>query len=195
MKTIILPGYSPHNRDWALDIKKHLNLGHEVLVHEWLHWPLTSPSASSPSTVSSGQSNCSGSSGSGSTSGSFSVPREIEAILEKIGDEKVNIVAKSVGTRIALQVAGKIPDQINKIILCGIPTKGESQAARKNYAPLADLSPTQGIVFQNTKDPFASYSDIKKFMGIINPKIKIIEKPRSDHHYPYPEDFQKFLSK
>lgn len=175
MKTIILPGYSPHNRDWALDIKKDLKLGHEVLVHEWLHWPSTS---------------------SGSSSSSFSLPREIKSILGKVGKDKVNIIAKSVGTRVAMHLVTKIPSQINKVILCGVPTKGESDAAKKTYSSgLSVLSPAQVMVFQNTKDPFASFSDIKKFIGRLSPKIKIVEKPRSDHHYPYSEDFQKFLQR
>lgn len=177
MKTIILPGYSPHNRDWALDIKKDLKLGHEVLVHEWKHWPPAHRA-------------------SGPVGRSFSVPREVEAILEKVGNEKVNIIAKSVGTRVAMHLVTKIPKQINKVILCGVPTKGESDAAKKTYSKgLSAISPTQVVVFQNAKDPFAKYKDIKKFIGSINPEIIIVEKPRSDHHYPYPEDFQKFLRK
>ena len=166
MKTIILPGYSPHNKEWALEIKKDLNLGHEILVHEWKHW---------------------------SDSSSLSLRYEINQILEKVDKDNFNIIAKSVGTRVAMQLLVRIPKQINKVVLCGIPTKGEGETAKKNYAPLADFSPTRILVFQNTKDPFAKYKDIEKFIGSINPKIKIIEKPRSDHHYPYPEDLQKFL--
>lgn len=167
MKTIILPGYSPHNKDWALDIKKDLRLGHPVLVHEWRHW----------------------------SSGSFSLVKEIDSILKKVGKEKINIIAKSVGTRVAMRLLTEIPDRINKIILCGIPTKGESEIAKKIYTSgLATLSPSQVIVFQNTEDPFASYAEIKMFVGAINPRIKVIKKSRVDHQYPYSSDFQKFLS-
>jgi len=168
MITIILPGFSLHNKEWGEDIKKQMELGHRVLVHEWLHW----------------------------TKGSFSLPREVKSILNSIGTDEVNLIAKSVGTRVAMVVVTKIPKQIVKVILCGIPTKGESDVSKKTYlSGLSLLSPTQVIVYQNTKDPFASYSDIKKFIGKINPKIKVIEKSRSDHHYPYPNDFLKFLSK
>lgn len=167
MKTVILPGYSPHNKDWALDIKKELKIGHHVLVHEWRHW----------------------------SSGSFSLPSEAESILKKVGKEKINIIAKSVGTRVAMHLIVKIPDQINKVILCGIPTKGESKVAKKSYSEgLSLLSPSQAIVYQNNKDPFASFAEIKKFIGAINPKIKVIKKPRADHQYPYSSDFQKFLT-
>jgi len=167
MKTIILPGYSPHNRDWAEDIKKDLSIKYPVTIHEWRHW----------------------------TSGSFSLVKEIVSILKKVGKEKINIIAKSVGTRVAMHLATKIPKQINKVILCGIPTRGESDTVRETYSKgLASLSPTQVIVFQNTKDPFANYKDIEKFIHSINPKINVVEKSRSDHHYPFSEDFEKFLT-
>ena len=167
MITIILPGFSLHNKEWGEDIKKQMELGHRVLVHEWLHW----------------------------TKGSFSLPREVKSILNSIGTDEVNLIAKSVGTRVAMNIITKIPKQIVKVILCGIPTKGESDSAKKTYsASLLTLSPTCVIVYQNTKDPFANYSDIKKFIGKINPQIKVVEKPRSDHHYPYSDDFLKFLS-
>jgi pimeloyl-ACP methyl ester carboxylesterase len=168
MKTIILPGYSQHNRDWAIELKKNIDLGHEIMVHEWRHWK--SPSLS------------------------LSLRYELSEILRKIGKDKVNIIAKSVGTRVAMDVVTKIPKQIVKVILCGIPTRGDSEIAKKTYSSgLSLLSPTQITLYQNTKDPFASFSDIKKFIGKINPQIKVVEKPRSDHHYPYPNDFLAFL--
>lgn len=168
MKTIILPGYSPHNKDWALDIKKELKLGHPVLVHEWRHWPPAQTSGSENLLVRRRAS------GSARQFGSFSVPREIEAILEKVDRDKINIIAKSVGTRVAMHLIVKIPDQINKVILCGIPTKGESDLAKKTYSEgLSVLSPTQIIVFQNEKDPFASYETVKKFVNSINSGMKL----------------------
>lgn len=176
MKTIILPGYSPKNLDWAQEIKKELKLPHQIIVHEWQHWP--------PAHRASGS----------ARQGSFSMPREIKSLLSKIGTDEVNIIAKSVGTRVAMTLAPNIPKQINKIILCGIPTKGETENAKKTYSNgLNSLSPTQVMVFQNTKDPFANYQTINKFIGSISPKVRVIEKPRNDHHYPYAKDFQIFL--
>jgi len=85
---------------------------------------------------------------------------------------------------------------MNKLILCGIPTKGESKVAKKSYSEgLSLLSPSQVIVYQNNKDPFANFAEIKKFISSINPKIKVVRKSRSDHQYPYSSDFQKFLTK
>lgn len=128
MKTIVLPGYSLRNKDWALEIARG----------------------------------------------------------------RVNVIAKSVGTMVAMHLLAEIPEQINKIILCGIPSVSEE---RKNLfaAYLADFPAKEIIVFQNTKDPLASFEEVKDFMKDVNPKIKVIEKNRSDHNYPYFEDFNDFL--
>lgn len=173
MKTIILPGYSPRNRDWALEIKGGLDLGHEVIVHEWSHWDKVKSS-------------------------SFSLRNELDSILKKVKDEKkINIIAKSVGTKVIMRLICKVPnftEKIKKLILCGVPTKFASETPRKLYKEgLSPLSPAQVIVIQNTKDPLANFSVVNKFINSVNPKIKVIEKPRSDHHYPYTEDFQNFL--
>jgi len=165
MKTIILPGFSVHNKVWAEEVANKLN--NNAVVHNWLHWE-------------NGKSN-------------LSLKEELRNIIKEIGGEKVNIIAKSVGTMVCMHLLAEIFDQINKIILCGIPSVSEE---RKNLfaSSLSDFNPKNIIVFQNTKDPLASFSQVKDFIRNVNPKIKVIEKPRSDHSYPYFEDFKKFLN-
>ncbi len=165
MKTIVLPGYSLHNKAWALEIKKSLSFRQSVLVHEWQHWQL---------------------------GGTLHPKHEIGKILTEIGRNKINLIAKSVGTMVAMHLLAEIPEQINKIILCGIPSVSEE---RKNLftASLSDFPAEKIIVFQNTKDPFASFTEVKTFMHDVNPEIKVVEKERSDHDYPYFEDFKNYL--
>jgi len=166
MKTIILPGYSPKNKDWAEEIKKDMGL-EGVVVHEWRHW---------------------------GEDKSLSLGYELDEIKKKIGDKKVNIIAKSLGTRVAMDILGEIPEQINKLVLCGIPTKGENEKTFDLYkSGLGNISPENVRIFQNVKDYFAGYEDIVKFIGKISKKIKITKMPRSDHHYPFPGEFRKFL--
>jgi pimeloyl-ACP methyl ester carboxylesterase len=102
MKTIILPGYSPHNKEWADELKKEMHLDHEVIVHNWQHWK----------------------------KGSFTIKRELKNILDEIGEGKVNILAKSVGVRIAYELMSEIPDRINKVILAG--TAGAAKEENKS---------------------------------------------------------------
>lgn len=163
---LILPGYSPHNKNWADDVAKALKekLDEKVIVHNWQHWDGKS---------------------------TFSPKREVESILQKISDEKkVVIIAKSVGTMICAKLMEKIKPE--KIILCGIPSVSDKRLdIMKVFGeyPAKDL-----IVFQNKKDPFASFEEVKRFVEKVNKDIMVVEKPREDHNYPYEEDFIAFLS-
>ena len=180
MKTIILPGYSLHNKGWALEIKKSLSFRDSVLVHEWQHWQ---------------------------SGGTLHPKHEIGKILKEIKRDKVNVIAKSVGTMVCMHLLSEIPEQINKIILCGIPSVSEERKKLFTFS-LSGFPERDVVVFQNTRDPLASFSEVKEFitalrnadmssskdvMKDVNPKIKIIEKERSDHNYPYFEDFKEFL--
>ena len=165
MKTIILPGYSTKNKEWADETANELKLDHEIIVHNWEHWK---------------------------TGGNMSVKREMEKIKDELGEDNFNILGKSVGARISIRVISELRDQVNKVILCGIASISEN--SKKAYLKALLDFPSENIIcFQNTKDSFVPYSNVKKFIGDINPKIKVIEKPRSDHHYPFTADFQKFL--
>lgn len=165
MKTIILPGYSLHNKDWALEIKKSLSFKQSVLVHEWQHWKL---------------------------GGALRPKYEIGKILKEIGRDKVNIIAKSVGTMIAMKVLSEIGGQVGKIILCGIPSVSEERKILFTTS-LSGFPPENVVCFQNTEDPFATFAKVKKFISEVNSKIKVIEKPAETHNYPYFADFQLFL--
>jgi len=171
MLTIILPGFSSLNKEWAEEIKKKLNLGHSVLVHSWKHWQT-------------------------GNNADFKTDTEIKKVLEEIGEEEVNILAKSIGTRITMYLLEKIPSQIEKIILCGIPLEGEgiNEKWRKKYEILASFPGAKVLCLQNKDDPFGSFSKVKKFIHSISPQVLIKKMPRGDHQYPYLEEFQKFLS-
>ena len=165
MKTIILPGYSFHNKDWALEIKKSFSFRQSVLVHQWQHWQL---------------------------GGALRPKYEIGKVLKEIGRDKVNLIAKSVGTMIAMKVLSEIGGRVNKIILCGIPSVSDER--KKLFVTSLLGFPAENIIcFQNTKDPFAAFDEVKKFMSQVNSKIKVIKKERSDHNYPYFEDFVSYL--
>jgi pimeloyl-ACP methyl ester carboxylesterase len=166
MITFILPGYSAHNKEWAQEVAKNLNLGHEIRPVFWSHW--TEPAKT------------------------FKPKEKAQDVIDVLLEDNANVIAKSVGTLVAALVLQQIPDRINKIILCGIPSVSDERLAIFKEA-FANFPPENVVVFQNTKDPLGSYEEVKKFMASVNPKIKVIEKPRSDHNYPYFSDFQKFL--
>ncbi len=167
MITFILPGYSSHNRDWVLETAQKLKLGHEVRPVLWDHWT--------------------------DSEKSFRPESKAQDVVDVLLKDKCNIIAKSVGTLVTALTLQQIPDRIEKIILCGIPSVSEKRLeifkdAFKNFPP------EKVVCFQNFKDPLASFGEIKEFMSKVNPKIRVIEKPRSDHNYPYSSNFQEFLS-
>jgi pimeloyl-ACP methyl ester carboxylesterase len=167
MINVILPGYSAHNKEWAEEVAKELKVEGEVRPIFWDHW--TDPD-------------------------SHLKPKEKSRLIIGVTHgEPVNIIAKSVGTLVAAYIAREIPDKINKIILCGIPsTSGERLKIFQEA--FGQISAKRIICFQNEKDPFASPEEISKFMSKVNFKIKVKSMPRSDHHYPYYPEFNKFLS-
>lgn len=167
MKTIILPGYSVKNKEWADDVAKELNeKGMVTKVHYWDHWK---------------------------GRGSLSVKKEINRILGEIGIDDINIIAKSVGVMVAMNLIPIIPVQVKKVILCGIAGVSGDERKKLLQSVLEVVSKEKILCIQNEKDPFVPYSDAKKFYHSVEPKLEVIEKSRSDHHYPFPDEFIKFL--
>lgn len=165
MKTIILPGYSPRNKSWADEIKSKLNLGHKILVHDWEHWQGAK---------------------------SLSPKREIARILQEVGGDEVNIIAKSVGTYVCAKLIPELGSRLRKVILCGIPSTSEKR--KEIYQKVfSNFSRKDLICFQNAGDPFVRHEEVKRFMAKINPKIDVVKKDRNDHNYPFPDEFNKFL--
>ncbi len=167
MKTIILPGFSLHNKQWAQDVQSHL--GGDVVIHEWKHWTT-------------------------GNSVDFSVEQEAQAIARIIGSEHVNIIAKSIGAYMVVymvQYSSFIP---HKAILCGIPMRNTpDDSSRNDYQALARMRTDYILCIQNTNDPLGSFSKVEAFVHAINPAIHVLEKPRNDHEYPYFEEFKEFL--
>ena len=93
-RIIILPGYSPHNKDWAIDVRENLikETKGTIIIHEWSHW----------------------------NKGSFSLKKELDRIITEIGSDKTDIIAKSVGVAVAMDLIPRIASQVGKVIFCGI---------------------------------------------------------------------------
>lgn len=171
MVTFILPGYSPKNKDWALEVAKNLNPpaggNHQIRPIFWEHW--TDPTKT------------------------FKPKEKADDVIDILLKDNANIIAKSVGTFVAAYVIAKIPNRVKKVILCGVPAVTDEKLAV--FKKAFENFPAESVIcFQNTKDPWVTYEEVKEFMSKVNPKIRVIEKPHSDHHYPYYEDFNKFLA-
>ena len=169
MHVIILPGFSPHNLSWAEDIKSDLqDLGTVDIVH-WPHWET------------------------GKTERDW-IEIESEKIANSIGENKVSIIAKSVGTIIAMDVLKIKLNNVERLILCGVSIKSFQENDEVRFQILSKVDSRKVAVFQNIGDPHGAPEDIGKLIHKYNPDIQITKKPRSDHEYPYVEVFAEFLT-
>ena len=168
MVTIILPGYSAHNKTWLEETAEKIGVTGEIRPIYWDHWD--------------------------DPARKFDKKEKARLIDGVAGKRMVDIIAKSIGTLIASYILQKSPDKIRKIIFNGIPLndiKEEDKEIIKSALKL--ISPENIICFQNELDPHGSFEAAKMFLSEVNPEIKIVSKLRSDHEYPYFEEFHNFL--
>lgn len=170
METIILPGFSIKNKAWAEEIQKGLSSISSTSIINWAHWDTEKSEADW-------------------------IEKEAEKTILTIQGKQVNIIAKSIGTAVAMVIIKLTPELINKIILCGVPTHDFLVGDEKYYEPLIKFPPSKILCIQNKDDNHGSYKEVEKFLHSLNTNLKIISQPRSDHEYPYLDVFIDFLSK
>jgi hypothetical protein len=171
MKTIILPGQSVKNKEWAQEVKSKLESNQLVCeTIEWTHW-------------------------NHKIEGEFDTAGDLQRVKELIGEQKVNILAKSIGTFITAYLLDQIPSQLNKLVLCGIPLNFlKNHFLDEDYFKVIKKANGKNItVLQNTADPLGSFEEIEKVFKKTNPEIKVLERKRDDHSYPHYQDFVDLL--
>lgn len=168
MVTIILPGYSSHNKRWLEETANEIPGSSEVRPIYWGHWD--------DKTI------------------KFE-PKVKAHLLDGVtGKRVVDIVAKSIGTLVAAYLVQKSPEKIRKVIFCGIPLNDLSEADKEIIkGSLRLVSPKNILVIQNENDPHGGYDAAVNFLSEFGDDIKVISKPREDHEYFYQTDFNKFL--
>ncbi|MBI3396945.1 hypothetical protein HY045_00555 [Candidatus Woesebacteria bacterium] len=166
--TELFPGGSLKNKAWAEEIKRELDPGLNVSVVYWNDWEKGQDAR-------------------------VDFGLESSKALIIIGDKPYNILAKSVGSIVAVQVlakAGRLPE---KIVLCGLPLNDFPSEILEAYKILSGIPAEKILCIQNDQDPHGSFVQVKEFLAKINPGIKVVSKPADNHSYPYPEDFRDFL--
>lgn len=170
MVTIIIPGYSLHNKEWLKDTADQIDMEGEIRPIYWSHWDEPEKE--------------------------FDPKDKARMIDDVVGPKMVNIVAKSIGTLAASYMVEKSPEKIRKIIFCGIPLNDLSEDRKVIIrAALKKIPPDLIQVYQNIEDPHASFDQAKIFFNEIDPEIEVISKDRNDHEYFYIDEFHDFLLK
>lgn len=158
MITFILPGYSPKNKEWLEKTTESLkNLPGFIRPISWDHW-------SDPDQK-------------------FNAMEKAELIARHTKGDSINIVAKSIGTLVASYIIEKIPNQINKVILCGIPLNDINDTEKESIKKaVLSMDREKVVCIQNRGDPHGTYSQV---VDLFEDQIEIVSKPREDHDYPY----------
>jgi predicted alpha/beta hydrolase family esterase len=165
---LIVPGGSVKNREWAEATVKDLAAYGQVSYIAFDHWKTGEKALDW-------------------------IDIEAAKISQKLASGSVSIVAKSIGTAIALAAIDPESETVDKLILCGIPLADLLPGDEIMYASLAEFPTEKLLCLQNMNDPHGTYAQVKSFLEQLNPKIRLIAKPRSDHEYPYSSDFISFL--
>lgn len=169
-KVEILPGFSKKNEEWAAAIKNGLQEhgNFQATVVSWPHWET------------------------GSANEGW-IENEANKIAERVGEDTINIIAKSVGTMVAMEVVRQSV-HVDKMILCGIPIEDFQEDSKDRYSVLKNVDANRILVFQNDKDPHGKLDDVRSLVHEFNPDITIKTKMGNHHEYLYTDDFIDFLS-
>lgn len=160
MQTLILPGYSKKNKEWADEVTKNLKTEGVIRPFYWMHWT--------------------------DENSKFDPQEKAELIIKHIRGEKINIIAKSIGILVASLVSQAIPEQVDKIIFCGIPLKSLNEEEIELIKKCIVSKKKKFVGFQNINDPLGSFDEVKGFGN-----VKMTN--RDDHSYPFFEEFHNFL--
>ncbi|KKS31450.1 hypothetical protein A2380_03630 [candidate division WWE3 bacterium RIFOXYB1_FULL_43_24] len=168
MKTLILPGFSIKNKDWAEHISKELSPDVDSEVIYWDHWKT------------------------GVATKNW-IEKTADGVSEKYKNQKINILAKSIGTYVTIKLLEKESSLTNKIILNGIPLEDLSSEDCEHYSILKSIPKNKMLFIQNENDNHGSYKNVCDFLHKIDNEISVISMHRNDHEYPYPNTFSEFL--
>lgn len=169
MVTLVLPGYSAHNKTWAEETAGNIHVEGQIRPIFWDHWQ-------NPDKV-------------------FDPSEKAKLLVGVSAKNTINIIAKSIGTLVASYVIERDPAAIRKLIFCGIPLNDLSEEDTEEIRKaLRDFPADKVLCIQNDEDPHGSFEQAKNFYGLINSEIKVISESRSDHEYPKYEEFNSFLN-
>lgn len=168
MVTLIIPGYSSHNKAWLEETASNIRSDGEIRPIYWGHW--------TDETI------------------KFSAKTKADLLDGVSGKRVVDIIAKSIGTLVAAYLIEKSPEKIRKVVLCGVPLNDLSEKDKEVYKnAFRKISPSIILIIQNDEDPHGGVEALKGLLSEFGNDIEILTKARADHEYFYQNDFDSFL--
>jgi pimeloyl-ACP methyl ester carboxylesterase len=168
MVTLVIPGFSAHNKKWLEETAGSIPGDGEIRPIYWGHWE--DPDIK------------------------FDARGKANLLDGISGKRIVDILAKSIGTLVASYLIQKSPEKIRKVILCGVPLNDIGEEEKEIIKNALRKLPSENIIcIQNSEDPHGSTDGLKTLLSEFGKDIRIISKDRDDHEYFYQNDFRKFL--
>lgn len=155
MLTLFLPGFSgqyngPEMEEISRTLRQH---GLEVQEFEWPHWA--------------------------NPDHEFKADVEAERVwefIQKSEDQEIAIVAKSIGTYVAMLLIDKHPEFVpKKVVLLGVPKSSLPEADLAVYPKVVASLGGKVKIIQNESDPFGSAAEVNVFLESSGAEIEIIE--------------------
>src|SRR5258708_26511185 len=146
MRTIIIPGYSHKNKEWADNVAQNLP---DSEVYEWKHW-------SDPNIKFSPKDEAK----------NIADLKPINIVAKSIGTMVAMIILKD--SIASLQNDSSTSFRAGKIILCGVPLNDLNEDDKYNYKILSDFPAEKIVVFQNTEDEHGRFEEVRNFLSQIN---------------------------
>lgn len=170
MKLIVLPGNSPSNKEWALQMSQHLlKLFPDQYVQSYSHWD-----------------------GHGEI---LDIGIEAAKLADNCKDSESIIVAKSAGAMLAIYCISNNLIKPKKCIFMGLPVLWAEKYGFEMSKWIENFSvPT--VLLQNSNDPITSYAQASDFIKKYSiPHIfKIIETAGDTHKYDNFVEVKKIIT-
>ncbi len=175
MLHLYLPGYNPTNAAFATKLgRKFQKLEMNCYPRYWPHWQEISAD-----TI-------------------FDPLNEVTQIVPVVKEFKrggIGIIAKSVGTRVAVEIAATaIEKSIQYVILMGIPLSLYSEDELVKLHSLLGQTGFEIHIFQNNGDPVANAEEVTDLIKEY-PHVKLHKYQESHHSYEYLSDIIEIAGK
>lgn len=157
MNALLLPGNSRRHEEWIEDLKNALAPNFEnIETQHYRHWQ--------------------------SGEGNADVDHEIGVAERKAAALKPYvIVAKSIGTVIAVKGTAECKLYPDKLILLGVPINGG--APKDSFSKWLKAVNVPVVFIQNTKDPLGAFADVKAAFEGRGSQLSFVELPGETHDY------------
>lgn len=157
MNALLLPGNSPRHGVWVENLKNALGTTCEdITTQHYRHWSTGDKSAD--------------------------IDYEISVAHQgTLGLDPYVIIAKSIGTVIAVKGSAEGKLKPKKLILLGVPVNGG--ITKELFSAYLQAVDVEVVVVQNTKDPLGAFSDVKGAFTGSSKSIVFVELPSDTHDY------------